>query len=657
MTRPAPIADIRKTQVVRLRNTPTWLPEKFHQRTERLRVTFATTQGERRLFRRRKPVPPSKWAPANRVVTYGPLEGSRWDNSFMPHMRGIMDASFFPSVQQIGNIKVPQSGSSAGAETMLGYIADMQPGAVLITYPDRDTTSKRSTDYLQPMFTRSPRLRSLLTGSADDMASLRIKLQTMLIYMGWAGSVSSLGNISARYLFGDEVDKWPVQPSAKEAPAIKLFFERARSYKYGRKIWLISTPTLQSGVIWQYLLNDAEVLFTYHVDCPDCGTHQPMGFDQIHWEGGRGADPLQIETEDGASYVCLHCGILWNDRKRSRALQAGIWRAYGKGTDWVKQTGSGKTPLSGDGRELSTYLRACHPTKIAFHSPGWVSPLVSHKEMAAAFLRGLKNGGAMHYFDTQIKGVAHIPQRQTRKEDAIFALADDRPDQLVPGGGVVAALTAAADTQDDGFYYEIRAWGWGRQDGTGTEQNSWQIRYGFVTSFEALADVVFNTQYQDVTGLYYPVHMLVIDAMGHRTKEVYDFVRSYPGRSQAYKGASGRKTNPQTWSTIDRYPGTKQLIPGGVRLLTADSHYYKDLLAGALKVPSDDPGAWHMLASINENDVKGADFASQMCAEYVDERGLWICPEGKANHYWDCSVLNVIAEDLLQIKYWPKGGA
>lgn len=627
---PSPSQDIRASRTIRLRTAPEWLPEKFRRRPSRLRVTFTPAPGEIRLFRRRKPVPPSQWAPANRVVTYGPLEGSRWDNSFMPHMRGIMDASFFPSVRIIGNCKAPQTGSSAGAETMIGYISDMQPGSALITYPDRETASKRSTDYLQPMFRKSPRLKRLMTGSSDDLSSMRIKLQTMLIYMGWAGSVASLGNVSARYLVGDEIDKWPEQPSAKEAPALKLFFERFRAFRYGAKCWLISTPTLTTGPIWRFLSQDAEVVFDYHINCPDCGQSQEMAFEQIRWPDDI-RDPKKIEQEDLARYVCRHCGSEWNDRVREKALRTGTWHARG------------------DGRELFAYLRAVHPSKICFHSPAWLSPLVGNSEMAAAFLRGLKNPGDMHYFDTQIRAVAHVPLRQTRKEDAIYALADDRPDFLVPGSGQVAALTASADTQDDGWYYEIRAWGWG------LTQESWQIRYGFVKTREALAEVIFSAKYRDAAGLYYPVHLLVIDAMGHRTKEVYDFVRSHPGRTQAYKGGSGRKTTPQTWSTIDRYPGTNHVIPGGVRLLTADSHHYKDLLAGALKVAPDDPGAWHLLASVNDQNTQGADYATQMCAEYVDDRGLWQCPDGKANHYWDCAVLNVIAADILQIKYWPKG--
>ncbi len=625
MTSPAPSTDISKTRTIRLRTAPSWLPEKFRQRLERIRIIFKPSSGERRFFRRRKVVPPSSWAPGNRVVTYGPLQGSRWDNSFMPHMRGIMDASFFPSVRYIGNCKAPQTGSSAGAETMLGYIADMQPGPALITYPDRDTSSKRSTDYLQPMFTKSPRLRAMLTGTSDDLASLRIKLQTMLIYMGWAGSVTSLGNISARYLFGDEVDKWPRKASKKEANPLKLFYERFRAYKYGGKCWLISTPSDTEGPIWVYMTREAQVIFDYKIPCPECGRLHTMS--DKHIKFGEERDPKAIEEQDLARYAFPCCGALVDDRGRIKALQHGVWHARE------------------DGRELFAYLKAEKPRKICFHSPGWISPLVANSEIAAAFLRGLKDPEDMHYYDNQIKAIAHIPYRQNRKEETILALRDDRPEGLVPGNGVVCTLVAGIDTQDNSFFFSIRAFGWG------LTQESWQIRHGEVDSFEALVEILFNHEYRDSAGLYYSVHTAVIDTGGHRASEVYDFCRRYPGRVLAYKGASGRKPNPKSSTVIDTYPGTKVRIPGGLVLWLCDTHHYKDLLAAKLRIKKDDPGAYHFHKDTTE------DFARQMCAEYVDDRRLWQCPKNKANHYWDCSVMELVAADLMQLKYHERGDA
>ena len=161
-----------------------------------------------------------------------------------------MDAAAEPFVREITNCKAPQPGGSANWETFIGNRADLSPGDTLIVYPDRDTARKRCQDYLQPMFTDSPRLRSLLTGVDDDMASMRVKLQTMLIYMAWAGSVTSIGNVSVRFLIVDELDKCPSHPSKKEASFETLVAERTAAYdRFGSlKVWN-STPTMAPSPI------------------------------------------------------------------------------------------------------------------------------------------------------------------------------------------------------------------------------------------------------------------------------------------------------------------------------------------------------------------------------------------------------------------------
>ncbi len=621
MTAPAPMVDIRKTRVVRLRTDPPWLPEKFRNRKKRLTIKIRPFAGEKKVLKKEKWIWPSQWAPKYRTVTYGPLEGSRWDNNFMPHMRGIMDASFFPSVKIIGNCKVAQTGSSAGIETVLGFIADRQPGSAFIVYPDRDTAAKRSTDYIQPMFRKSPRLKRLLTGKSEDEASLRIRLLSMLIYMGWSGSATSLGNISARYLIGDEIDKWAEQPTKKEARSLDLFFERFRSFKYGAKAWLSSTPTLETGAIWRYLIKEAQVVFDYHVPCPHCDHMELMKFDNIKFGDER--DPKKVLENKIARYVCSDCGSEWNDRQRNKALESGVWHARD------------------DGRELFEYLEAERPEKICFHSPAWISKMVSLSECASWFLKGLKDKKDMQFFMNGIKAEAFVDYESIRLEDAIFDLRDGRPAGLVPGQGQVAALTAGVDTQDDKFYYVIRAFGYG------LEQTSWLIRFGECVTFETLERILFEDHYRDADGLYYPVHLAVHDAMGHRTSEVYDFARKHPGRVQAYKGASGRRPNPRTLTTIDKYPGRNQIIPGGVQLVTCDTHHYKDELSGKLAIPAGEPGAYNMHDDITH------EYATHMCGEYRNDQGLWQPPPSGARiDYWDCENMARIAADILQIKYW-----
>ncbi len=203
----------------------------------------------------------------------------------------------------------------------------------------------------------------------------------------------------------------------------------------------------------------------------------------------------------------------------------------------------------------------------------------------------------------------------------------------------MAALVAGVDTQDDGFFFTIRAFGWGMT------QESWLIRHGEADSFEALFKILFEIEYKDAQGLYYPVMLAVIDSGGHRTSEVYDFARLNPGRVAAYKGASGRKANPKSKTIIDHYPGTKTPIHGGCEVWICDSHYYKDSMAKKLGIKPDIPGAYHLHQSTTQ------EFAQHYCAEYVDERMLWQCPDNVPNHYWDCGVMEFVAVDLLNLKW------
>ena len=609
-------------QRIEVQTAPTWLPKKFSARKKDIVIRFQTDDGERRLFRKKKKLLPSEWAPKYRKITYGPLKGAYYDPDFMPHMAGIMDAASEPFVREITNCKAPQTGGSANWETFIGNRADVSPGDTLIVYPDRDTARKRCQDYLQPMFTDSPRLRSLLTGVDDDMASMRVKLQTMLIYMAWAGSVTSIGNVSVRFLIVDELDKCPSHPSKKEASFETLVAERTAAYdRFGSlKVWN-STPTMAPSPIARKL-GDMDIICDYQVTCPECGGLQIMDFDHVDFAGER--DHKKMERDKLARYRCEHCASLWDDRSRDHAVCLGKW------------------VVRGDGRELKEVLRSDRPEKIGFHSPAWISPLNSLSKCAAAFLRALRDHSEMIYFDTQIKAEEHVPYERVRSEEAILSLRDDRPEGVVPSGGVVATLVAGSDTQDDGHYYWIDAVGYG------LEQERWRIRAGFVETEAALMRAVFGAEYKDVDGNVYPVRLMVKDAMGHRTGEVYDMCLRSQGRIIPYKGASGRRPSPYTVTKVDRYPGSSTPFPGGVSLYTCDSHYYKDRVSAKLSIKPDDAGAWHMEKDMTEEQ------ASHMCSEYRDEQNMWQCPSNRPNHYWDSAVMSLIASDILQIKFLAK---
>lgn len=598
-----------------------YLPDEVRGRNWLHRYRYS--RAERNVYRKRKRVPVSRWAEEHRVITMGAVTG-RWKNSTTPYLAGVMDASFHPSVETVIICAADQVGKSECVNNCIGYAIDRDPGPVLYVYPDEITARENSNDRILPMIESSMRLKSYLTGRDDDSASFRINLQHMPIYMAWARSAARLANKPIKYIVFDETDKYPDTAGKREASPIRKGEKRLRTYRHSRRIWKLSTPTIENGPIWQALTTEAEVIFDYHVACPGCGMLQRMVFDQIKWPDDT-RDPQKIEAEDLAKYVCLGCGARWDDHLRNQAVVKGAWIERRE---------------ENNGVPLKEYLAVCQPKRIGFHIPSWLSRFVGLSEVAAAFLKAKDNKNELKDFLNSHAAQPWKDYTVERQEDKILTLRDARPRGLVPGGDAVSCLTAGVDTQDNGFWFEIRAWGYG------LTLESWQIREGFVESFEALRQVLFEDDYQG-----YVVRCVVQDAMGHRTAQVYDFARGLRGRLWAFKGEE-RMRQPFAFSNLEHYPGTQKPIPGGLKLLRADVNYYKNLLSGKLEVAPADPGAWHLHSETTQ------EWARHLCAEYIDDKtGLWACPDNKANHGWDCSVYNLVAADVLGVKFWKKDAA
>ena len=621
---------------VKFAGPPHLIPPSLRVREKDVEIRFRFSRAERLAYRKRKPVKPSVWAPRHRTITRGPYEGARWRNSLTPYLPGIMDAADYPFVEEIIVCAAPQTGKSAVVDTWIATRIDRAPGPTLYVYPDEDTAIENIKDRIIPMIKGSPRLRSYLTGTADDESAKRIKLIHMELYMAWARSASRLGNKTIRYLIFDECDKYPKFVNKTEAGPFELGEARTIWYQWSKKIWKISTPTTETGLIHQALTKTAQVRFQFEVVCPACGAKQVMKFDQIKWPDPS-PNPEELETARLAWYECEACRAHWDDNVRNMAVAAGRWISFAEDDKEAKRHVDG-------GIELFEYLERFRPVKIGFHLPSWLSRFVSLSKAAAAFLRGQTDKAQLRDWANKHCAQPWLEYAIERKEDRILLLRDTRPASLVPSGGVVSVITAGVDTQDMGFWYEIRAHGWGR------EQETWQIREGFILEWEALDRILWEDEYMDANGLKYFIRLVVQDAFGvkARTPQVYDYSRMHRGRHFPYKGEQ-QMQQALTWGKIDTYPGTNKPIPGGIQLVHSDTTYYKNLLAAKLEIGPKDPGAWHLHAETTEA------YARHMCAEYRDpDTQIWQCRSGQPNHLWDCGVMNLVAADILGVKFWKR---
>ena len=146
---------------------------------------FTVPKPVKRVMRKRKLPPCSDWAEQHRPVTVGPLAGTRYNKNTVPYANGIMDASFYKSVEEVVLCCADQISKSFIMETCIGYIADGRPGPVAYTYPDEETTKDNIKDRLIKMFRDSPRLKKYLTGARDDESKSRLNLTHMPIYATW----------------------------------------------------------------------------------------------------------------------------------------------------------------------------------------------------------------------------------------------------------------------------------------------------------------------------------------------------------------------------------------------------------------------------------------------------------------------------------------
>lgn len=596
-------------------------------------IRFRFSRGERRIMRRRRPIPVSEWAEKYRVLEMSSIPG-RWKNIFTPYLVGIMDAAGTPGVETVIVCKTPQTGGSEAGHNLVGWCIDRSPGPVMYVFPDEITARENAKDRIIPMITASPRLRETMTGNSDDASSLRVNLTHMPIYLGWSGSVSRLGNKPIRTLILDELDKY--KDPKNEATSEMLAEKRTTTWRTRRHILKISTPTIEDGPIWTALTQEAGARFDFWVRCPHCGFMQLMQFDRISWpdkDTEQEAKAETVLTRRLAYYLCEHCGAVWDDGDRDRSVRKGVWQERTSGL------------------ELTTHLSAHHPVKVGFHIPAWLSFFVSLSEVAHAWLKYKESGtlNDLKNFYNQYAAEPWQEEHATRSEDGILALCDDRPRGAVPGSVEgkerVSCLLAAVDTQQNYFRYVIRAFGYG------DTEESWLVQAGSADSFVALEEILFGSVYRDPDGKEYSVGFAMIDAMGGRTAEVYRWAIAHRGRVMPWQGVRSlaQPWTPSHQEYIPDVKGNKIKIPGGMMLYRCDVTFFKSDLSFKLSINPNDPGAFHL--HTGDNGLL-EQYAREMCAEvWDDEKQGWENPAGKANHFWDCETMLRALSFILNIRH------
>lgn len=551
----------------------------------------------------------SEWADNFRVLTNISAEPGRWRTNRTPYLKEPMDKFTDPLIEQIVLCFGAQLGKTETELNMIGYALDQTQSPVMMVYPTDAIAKFASDKRVQPMI-KSVKSISDNFDENSKLLELDFNNGNYMVLVG-ANSPSSLSSRSIKYLFFDEIDKYPAF-SGKEADPIKLAKERTKTF-VDKKIVMVSTPTVESGNIWQALMN-ANERRQYYVPCPHCGVSQTLKFKQIKWpdEHNDNADMIR----DTAYYECEHCGGHIYDKHKMEMLRHGTWEAVNASQSKVRS--------------------------ISYHLSSIYSPWVTFGDVAYEFKNSKGTPASLMNF---INSWLAEPWKsaKTKSTQNLEFTQSEVPRGIVPQHAPL--LIASVDVQQDHFWWEVRAYAHG--------VSSYLVDYGQASSWADLTEILIDREYPSEYGEARKIVRAGIDS-GYRTDEVYQYCAQYPEVCVPVKGDSSHSplAPPYKMSSIEKG------VIGGMKLYVVNTDYWKDFIFARMVRPANEPGTIHLFKDCPEEYSEHLRSEEKQEIRNVKTGAVTVqwkpLTSHPTNHLLDTCVYNAMVADSVGVKYLPE---
>ena len=458
----------------------------------------------------------SEWAERHRILSReSSAEAGRWNNDRTPYLREVMDCFTDASVEHITLVASSQVGKSECELNIIGYIVDQDPGSILYIQPTIDDAKKFSRQRIAPMFRDSERLRNKVADikSRDSgNTMLQKSFPGGLLTIVGSQSASALASTPARYIIGDERDRWALSAGTEGDPW-ELARARTTTF-YNRKLVDVSTPTIKGYSPIEKSFNDG-TQERWCTACPHCGEYSNIVFDLIKFDYETVKNRRKKEyIVKSVSFCCPHCGALSSEMEMRK--QPAKWIA-----------------------ENPEALKRGHRS---FWLNAFSSPWTPWTKIVYAFLDAKDDPQKLKVVFNTVLGELWEDRGDIMDEDTMLSRredygkrADGSPIELPQG---VLVLTCGVDTQDDRFEYEVV--------GHGHYGETWGIKKGIIYgdpndahTWERLDEVISHV-YKFENGRGLTVSFTAVDSGGHKTQAVYKNCRARQNkRVFAIKGVGG----------------------------------------------------------------------------------------------------------------------
>lgn len=434
----------------------------------------------------------SEWADRYRVLSSDSASiTGRWKTSRAPYQKEIMDAFTQHGIHEIVIMASAQVGKSEMELNMLGRAIDIDPGPMLYVQPKDEMAEDYSKGRIAPMIAACPSLRRKVSEvkSRDSNNTIRMKnFPGGSLFITGANSPSNLASKPVRYIFMDEIDRFPVSAGTEGDP-VDLAERRTETFRHNRKIVKCSTPTIKgaSKIEKAYLYGTQE---EWHTQCPYCREFAYIRFDDIKFETEK------FKDEAGDDQWIVH-NPRWKCPLCKR--ETGEFDTKRLPAKWVIK----------NEKALANGIRS-------FRLNAFMSPWSSWKDICLHFLKAKDDPEALKVFHNTMLGETWELRDRSGIPEKLLARREHYNAEVPTG---VLAITMGLDTQDNRLEYEVV--GWGR------DEESWGLMRGVIPGradspgvWEEV-DALLDRRWRTKNGAALRVMAAFIDSGGHFTQDVY----------------------------------------------------------------------------------------------------------------------------------------
>lgn len=500
----------------------------------------------------------------------------------------------------------------------IGALIHMAPSNILTLLPSL-ALAKRVSARIGKTITATPELKARVAASRSRDARNTMDTKEFeggTLYATTAGSASNLAELAARYIYGDEIDRWDVDVD-EEGDPVDLAETRGSTFGRNAKFYFSSSPTIKGASRIADLFETSDQRY-YYVPCPTCGHMQVLEWERLLYS----ADFQTVHYKCSSS----DCDVLIEEHQKGEMLAEGEWRSHAKG----------------DGETVGFHLNALYAPL------GWTSWADLAKQFEKA--KRAQDRGDLEpmqvFYNTRLAKVWDSAVEQTKAEVLqARALLEDYVLGTVPVG--VLVITGAVDVQANRL--ELMTLGYG----AGMER--WVIDHQVIPGDPAdqrtwdLLDERLKVRYRHPSGVSLGVLAVGIDSGGHHTHEVYQFTRVRRWRNIfALKGASkpGKPVIAQRPSLVDvTWKG--QTERNGAELWMVGTDTAKDWIYNRYSFESG-PGALHFPRDLPDEFFQQC-VAERKIARYVKgyKRIEWVKGKADRNEALDLMVYNLAMANYL----------